>query len=41
MIKDGKIFNELLREPEETRSHFYDRVVGLMTLVGGGSDQVL
>ena len=41
-IQDGRIFHELRRNaPEETRQAFYERILGVMAQLGGGSDYVL
>lgn len=34
-IKDGKIFNELVKTEDETRKQFFDRIVEVITLLGG------
>lgn len=34
-IKDGKIFNELVKAEDETRKQFFDRIVEVITLLGG------
>ena len=41
-IQDGKIFHELRRDyPEETREQFYERILNVMSRLGGGSNNVL
>lgn len=39
-IKDGKIFNELIRG-EDTRKQFFNRIIEVVTLLGGDNDNVL
>ena len=38
-IKDGKIFNELVRE-NDSRKRFFDRIIEVVTLLGGDSTNV-
>lgn len=38
-IKDGKIFNELLRG-QDSRKQFFDRIIEVVTLLGGDSTNV-
>lgn len=41
-IQDGVIFHELRRNmPEESRQDFYERILKVMALLGGGSTNVL
>lgn len=40
-IQDGEIFHELIKEDDEDRSKFYDRVLSVMSYLGGGSNNVL
>ncbi|MFA6736878.1 MAG: ATP-binding cassette domain-containing protein, partial [Saccharofermentanales bacterium] len=41
-LQDGAIFNELRKmSPEEDRSSFYERILSVMALLGGGSANVL
>ena len=41
-IQDGQIFHELRRDtPEETRQEFYERILKVMSQLGGGSANVL
>lgn len=35
-IKDGKIFNEIIKE-KKTRGEFYDEIIDVLTLLGGDS----
>lgn len=39
-IKDGKIFNELIRG-NDTRKEFFNRIIEVVTLLGGDSEDVL
>lgn len=39
-IKDGVIFNEL-RKGQSTRKQFFDKIISVMTLLGGDVDDVL
>jgi len=39
-IKDGKIFNELIRG-EDSRKQFFGRIIDVITLLGGDSNNVL
>lgn len=40
-IQDGEIFHEIIKEDNEDRQHFYDRILSLMSYLGGGSANVL
>ena len=41
-IQDGKLFHELRRkEPQESRQGFYERILLVMSQLGGGSANVL
>lgn len=40
-IKDGKIFNEIRREEGETRKQYFNRIIEVVTLLGGEMDEVL
>lgn len=40
-MQDGVIFHELRRDDEETRQGFYERILGVMAQLGGGSANVL
>lgn len=39
-IKDGKIFNELMRE-SDTRKQFFNKIIEVVTLLGGDNSNVL
>lgn len=39
-IKDGKLFNELIRG-NDTRKEFFSRIIEVVTLLGGDNDNVL
>ena len=39
-IKDGKIFNELIRG-KDTRKEFFNRIIEVVTLLGGDTNNVL
>ncbi|MDE8158544.1 ABC transporter ATP-binding protein, partial [Erysipelothrix rhusiopathiae] len=39
-IKDGKIFNELVRG-NDSRKDFFDKIIDVVTLLGGDSANVL
>lgn len=39
-IKDGKLFNELIRG-KDTRKEFFNRIIEVVTLLGGDSNNVL
>lgn len=39
-IKDGKVFNELIRGTD-TRKEFFNRIIEVVTLLGGDSENVL
>jgi len=38
-IKDGKIFNELVRG-EDSRKEFFNKIIEIVTLLGGDSKDV-
>ena len=38
-IKDGKIFNELIRG-NDSRKEFFDRIIEVITILGGDSNSV-
>ena len=41
-IRDGRIFHELRRDtPDETQQDFYERILKVMSQLGGGSANVL
>ena len=40
-IKDGKVFNELIREPEEPRKQFFTRIIEVVTLLGGELNELI
>lgn len=40
-IQDGVIFHELRRKEKESREQFYERIMQVMALLGGGSANVL
>lgn len=40
-IQDGVIFHELRRKQDESREHFYERILQVMAQLGGGSANVL
>lgn len=39
-IKDGKIFNELIRG-NDTRKEFFDKIIDVVTLLGGDLNDAL
>ena len=39
-IKDGKIFNELIRG-DDSRKEFFDRIIDVVTLLGGDMNDAL
>lgn len=39
LFKDGKIFNELVRG-NDSRKRFFDRIIEVVTLLGGDSTNV-
>jgi len=39
-IKDGRIFNELIKSEHESRKDFFDRIIEVVTLLGGDADVV-
>jgi putative ABC transport system ATP-binding protein len=39
-IKDGKVFNELVRG-ENTRKQFFDSIIDVITLLGGDLNDVI
>lgn len=39
-IKDGKIFNKLIRR-NDSRKEFFDRIIEVITILGGDSNSVL
>ena len=39
-IKDGRIFNEILRG-EDTRKEFFGRIIDVVTLLGGDANVVM
>ena len=39
-IKDGKIFNEI-RRGESTRKEFFDKIIDVVTLLGGDLNNAL
>ena len=39
-IKDGRIFNEVVRG-NDLRKEFFDRIIEVVTLLGGDSENVL
>ena len=39
-IKDGKIFNELIRG-NDSRKEFFNRIIEVVTLLGGDNNNVL
>lgn len=40
-IKDGKLFRELVKGERETRKQFFDRIIEVLTLLGGNQDDVI
>ena len=40
-IKDGKIFTELRREESEDRKAFFDRIIQVVSLLGGDTDEIV
>ena len=39
-IKDGKIFNELVKE-NDTRKQFFEKIIEVVTLLGGDLNDVI
>lgn len=39
-IKDGKIFNELIKE-NDTRKQFFEKIIEVQTLLGGDLNDVI
>ena len=39
-IKDGKIFNEL-RKGDDSRKEFFDRIIDVVTMLGGSLNDAL
>ena len=39
-IKDGKIFNELVKE-NDTRKQFFEKIIEVQTLLGGDLNDVI
>ena len=39
-IKDGEIFNELIKG-EDTRKEFFDKIINVVTLLGGELNDVI
>lgn len=39
-IKDGKLFNEIIRG-NDTRKEFFSKIIEVVTLLGGDNDNVL
>ena len=39
-IKDGKIFTELRREEKEERKAFFDRIMQVVSLLGGDAEEL-
>lgn len=40
-IKDGKVFTELKREVGETKKAFFDRIIQVVSLLGGEMDELI
>lgn len=40
-IKDGKVFTELIREEQETRKAFFERIIRVVSLLGGEMDELV
>lgn len=40
-IKDGKIFTELKRESRESKKDFFNRIIQVVTLLGGEMDELI
>lgn len=40
-IKDGKIFTELRKEENEDRKAFFDRIIQVISLLGGDADELV
>ncbi len=40
-IKDGKVFTELKREAEETKKAFFERIIQVVSLLGGEMDELI
>lgn len=40
-IKDGKIFTELKRESDESKKDFFNRIIQVVTLLGGEMDELI
>lgn len=39
-IKDGKLFTELWREKDESRKDFFARILEVVSLLGGETDEL-
>ncbi len=40
-IKDGKVFTELIKEENESRKEFFERIIHVMTLLGGEMNELV
>ena len=40
-VKDGTIFTELVREEQETRKAFFERIIRVVSLLGGEMDELV
>ncbi len=40
-IKDGKVFTELIREAQESRKDFFDRIMHVVSLLGGEVNELV
>ena len=40
-IKDGKLFTELKRESGESKKDFFNRIIQVVTLLGGEMDELI
>ena len=40
-IKDGKLFSELRREKEESRKQFFEKIIDVVSLLGGELNDVI
>ena len=40
-IKDGKVFTEITREEQENRKSFFERIIHVVSLLGGEMDELV
>ena len=40
-IKDGRLFTEIVKDPEEERKEFFKRIVDVTTVLGGELDELV